>query len=325
MIATLGLIFLCLIGAALFAGSETGVYSLGALRLRHRRSLGIVRAERLGRLMEHPETLLITFLVGNNLVVDLASVQTTILFQNWYSPTAAELAATLVLTPAVLILGEMAPKDILRQRADDFVYGLSGFISAMRWLLHPVVWPLRQLSRALVRWLNLADTSSEALFTVRRLEFYLERGQQQGVLSDTQDELARNVLKLRQARLRDVMIPLAKLRMLDTTAGRAEIEGMFRAHRHGRLPVFRRRRHDIVGVVRVLDVILSPEGKDFEAKDLMRPIPALSLDTSIDEAVQILRRSGQLMASVYRTPGKALGIVTLKDLVEQIVGELKSW
>ncbi|MBI4575430.1 MAG: DUF21 domain-containing protein [Planctomycetes bacterium] len=307
--------------AGLFAGCETGAYSVHRLRLRVRAEEGRPDALRVRRLLADPQRLIVTTLVGNNLAGYLMAYVTTEEAVRLLGPAHAELAATLALTPLVWLVGELVPKELFRRRPDVLLYRASRFLRVWEVLLLPAVLVLLAYARALERLVHGGGRPvKEAFLTERRMAYYLSAGTQEGVLTQYQDEMARNVISLRQRSLRDVVIPLARVDMVKNTADGEAVLELARRKGHSRYPVYRRRRGHVVGVVNLHDLAYR-ERPGGPIKPITRDLMSLPPEMPVDDALMRMQASRYPMALVARGK-KVVGIVTLKDLVEEIVGDL---
>jgi len=320
---TIGLLVLALllVGSAVFAGSETGFYSLSRVRVEIRAREGH-RIARLVRWLQRDDTaLLITILIGNNLAAQLATYQAEDLIGRFVPPVAIEVVVTLCLSPLLFLFGEVFPKDLFRRRPHALIGVTAPFIALCRVLFWPVerlLWLVTTLlSRVLGRGARLGS-QVRGREAVLRL---LEEGAQTGAIERSAEALARNVLKLRTTRVSDCMIPWEDVRTLDASASVSEQHRTVTESLHTRLPVVGT-EGAIEGYVHQLDVLGA--GRSDQAPGPVRRALAIEADTSVDRALARLRADGQRMA-ILGSLKAPVGLVTLKDLLEEISGDLADW
>ncbi len=323
-------VFVAIFG--LFSGSEIGLYCVNQTRLRLAVHRGKPEAVRLQALFADRAGLLFTTLLAQNLANYLAPVCLTIAFlETLATDTAevrerrAELYTTIILTPVVFVFGEVVPKNLFQRSADQLMHRISGLLRVTHVLFQMtgLVWLQRRISEFMISRLNRTPTSGSALHT--RLDIYqmLREGAAEGALSLTQSAILERVHRLESVQVRTVMVPWNQVQMLPADATREQIESLIRQARHSRLPVYRDDRRNIVGVVHIIDVLTSPAGKPLG--DMMRRPIELDADIPVRDALLTLQRECRRMAIVIDPRGRCLGILTVKDLVEEIIGELAAW
>ena len=312
-------IIVCVLMEGLFSGAEIGFYSVNRLRLRSRVEAKSRRSAALRKLVDRPDTTMMTTLIGTNVMVYAASALATGLFSGSRSP---ELLATLVMTPVIFVFGEMIPKDIFHRRADSFMYYLAGPIDALRFL----VWPVTTVLRGLV-WLVTGGKSAEqsgAAFSRAALAEWIAEGKREGVLTDYQHALSANVMGLMKKRVSSAMIPMGEATVLSADLAGEELRDAVKHAGCSRLPVVSGPEMSIVGVLHTLDYIRAAE-KNPPLGDLVRRAVEVKHTDGITSVLVALQRARGQMAIVLDDAGRPAGVVTVKDLVEEIVGELQDF
>ncbi len=316
--AALLLLALGFLFSALFSGAETGAYTFN--RTRHR--LRVADRDRRARLVERLTRDLTGFvvicLIGTNLANTLVSYASTVALEQ-VGVSAAELVATLAIGPLLFIVGELAPKELYRRHPDRLLYATAPVVATARLLLWPAVAALALFTRALRRGLESdarADGAAE-----ERLRQLIIAGGADGTVTDYQATLAQNIFSLRTRRVRHVMVPLGKVRMFEAAQGLEEARAEAREHGHGRYPVYRHRPEQVVGVVDAYELEFD-EHPGVTIRNYVAPALTIDPEEKVAEALVRLRRARARLAVVTRAD-RALGIVTAKDLVEEITGELQ--
>lgn len=312
----LGFLFL----SAIYSGSETGVYSVSRIRLDAEAREGRRAARLLLRLLRDDAGLLITLLIGNNLMLLILTGE----FEERLVPAGLpswtrEIVVALALTPVVFLLGELLPKDVFRRRPHRFLSLAAPVISVSRLLFLPLAAPLVALSVGLERLFGLRRTEVARALGREEMLDILEEGTRTGALAPHAEELARNVLVLRETPVQRVMLPWKKVCTVDLDLSAKEARAVVEESEYTRLPALRTEDgasgRRVVGYVHQLDVL----GGEEEAATSLRPLPAFAPDLPIDRALARLRISGQRLALVG-LPETPRGLVTLMDLVAAISG-----
>lgn len=329
MLTTLLLIagfLLAVMASGLFSGAEMGIYSLNKLRLRMRSDRGERPARRLQPAMEHYEGLVSSTLIGTNIADYVASATITALFLGYVGPGSAEFYATAIVTPALLVFGNIVPKERFRRHTDQLMYGNSLVLTAWntlcRWTGFP--WLLSRLSRVLLRLVDplAADAQRPALPRARMLRM-LREGLERGDLTPFQRDTFERVMGLSRTRVARVMVPRQRAAMIPDTISREDFLRIARMAHFSRLPVYRRSPRRVIGVVSVFDVLTDPDQRPIS--EFTRDILELRITDSVPTAMRRLQGAHEMIAVVCDQRGECVGLLTMKDLVEEIVGELDVW
>lgn len=309
------LLLVTLVFSGLFAGLETGVVSLNRVRLRVRARRNDASAQALLRLLHRPERVLSTFLVGNTLCnVGGGALATTWAVERLHDETAGSLLATLVMSALLLVGSEVAPKAYFRIRAESAVPRFLWFIRAAEVLFYPVVWAVT----GLLGWFT--GRSGRSAFVTREELRQLVR-EAGGGLGIREQRMLQSVFDFGRTIIREVMIPLPEVVSIPETASPADLLDILRRHRYTRVPVYRNRVDTIVGMVNVFTVLQDAEPSGSIASHV-RPIHVVPETSRIQHVLVELQRRRETMALVVNEFGTCIGIVTVEDIVEEIMGEL---
>ncbi len=316
-IAWLALAAAGLVGSAVWSGVETGCYTLNRVRLSVRASGGDRAAIRLRRSIERPESLLATLLVGNNISNYLGAFGMTALLGGLgYSESKVVLVNTMVLTPLVLVFCESLPKEIFRRASDTLTYRFAGMLELcsrlfnLLGILPLLVW----IGRGIGRLVGLS--SGVELATSReRVAMLLKEGGASGTISDTQSTLIDRATAFTRATVGQEMIPWTRVRTIPSDIPAPQAAKAVIAAGHAAFPLVDRAGR-IKGTARAIDVLLDP---DAPLDTHRKPPVFVREETRVVEALRLLQASGQSLAIVERG-GRPVGIVTVKDLVEPLVG-----
>ncbi len=323
----------CVALSAVFSGAETGMYTISRLRLLvavHRKQRDAVLLQKL--LADQPG-LLSTTLLGTNLANYLAPLCLTAIFLQAAEPgvnehvqeAKAELYTTLILTPIVFIFAELVPKNVYARHADRFLPRVARFLAISRlfFRLTGIIQLQRVMSNYMFR--RLPHRAGAGTMLGSRFEMFqlLREGAADGALSRTQVLMLERVHKLQTVQVAQTMVPLAQVEMLPAGATREDVEPTIRGTRHSRLPVFDGDRQSVVGIVHVLDILTSPNDSPIEER--ARPSVNIGVRTTVLDALTRLQGERRRVGTIVDAAGRCVGIVTVKDLVEEIVGELAAW
>lgn len=316
--------------AALFNGMETGLYRVNRIRLRLRSDAGNRAASTLSRLLGDLRGTLCACLIGNNssVYITTAVVTTLVARAGWSEGDfGTEIIATAILTPIFFVFTDVTPKGVFAMHADRWMYRVAGILSGAYWLFTAVglVPVLKGISSVVLRFARGRTVQGNPFDARQRMRAFLREGAAEGVISGYQEELIDKVLALRQTGVRQVMIPISRASSVPLDIDRRRFIEQLREHSYSRLPVWEKRADNIVGIVRV-DAVLGAEGDAFDLRGLMSSdFPVVPPDMPVSQAMIRMQRRRAAMAVVQGGRGRAIGILTIKDLVEEIVGELDVW
>jgi CBS domain containing-hemolysin-like protein len=301
-----------------FSGIETGIYALNRVRLRLRTEEKDPRARRVTDLLKRPQITISTILIGNHTANYLATIFCMAAITRWFDVEDPALASTLILTPLLFLFGEIVPKDTFRIRAESLVYLWSAPLAFASIVLRPVAeflfW-LGRVSRALPK----TGVAPDGMLSRERLADLVGEVAEDGVLTEEQNRMVRNVMRVSSVPVADAMVAAERVDTVPPGFTEKDLVATSARHGHSRLPVRDPETGRFTGVVNVLDLVYRDDGvRTREAPT----VPALE---SVEQALYTLRRARRAMGFVVGEDGGTLGIVTVKDLVEEVSGELPAF
>ena len=317
-------IFLCVFGAAFFSGMETGVISIRRLRLRHYLKEGRSEARLLSDFLERPDRLLGTTLVGTNLCVVVASVVSVSLAAGLWGAWG-EPAVSVGMSLVILVFGEYMPKTWFRARPYPRA---ARFVRLLRvaWLvLKPVVTVVTWLAGLLIPGADTSRDTLSQLATRAELKLLAREGERHGVLTPDERSMIHRIIELSEKTARDVMESRSDMTCVDSLATVSEFLDTARKAGYTRFPVFDAEQDQFVGMVNVFDVLTAGDARRKRPlSEFLRPPVLISAETPADDIFPRLRGAGQPMGMVVEgDAGQAvIGLVTMEDVLEEIVGEL---
>jgi putative hemolysin len=313
--------------SAFFSGTETGTYCLNRVRLNVRSGQNDVRARRLMALLERPQDLVITTLLGTNVADYLATVFVTALLLHFaISQRFSEVYATAIVTPLILVFGGVIPKDWFQRESDRLMYPLASPLTwcwrLARWT--GLLWVLGMLTHHLIRRIDPQHVGTEEdLLPRTRIRRLLSEAAASRGLSAFQRDTLERVLHISQVRVANVMVPRQRAAIVPVDIPRGELLRIARMAHFSRLPVYRDDRRRIVGIVNVYHVLTDDEERPIA--DHVQPATFVQATETVPAALLKMQQARQVMAIVTDPAGNCLGLFTMKDLVEEIVGELAAW
>lgn len=333
LLAFLGLLIL----SAGFSASETAYFSLSQLRLKKREDEGDADAGRILAVLADKQRLLMSILLGNTLVNVAATTLATVLILRWVeqaawvgslpfgSPRQVGVAlASLVMTLLILTFGEVFPKTVAIHHAERLAVWLLLPLRFLLAIFAPVTWAMAGLLRLLFS--DRADWNQKlgSTISMEEIDTYFSLGEETGAIESDEKEMISSVFEFGDTTVREVMKPRIDIRALPLTADRAQVLAMIREDGHSRVPVYQDNIDKIEGVLYVKDLFLRYDemAAEFNLKKLIRPAYFVPETKKLDDLLREFQRRKIHLAIVVDEFGGTSGLVTLEDLLEEIVGEI---
>ena len=309
---------LCIVLSGLFSATETAYSTASKVRLTTMSDEGDKKAGKVLKLLNNYEKVLFTVLVGNNIVNITATTLATLLFIAMMGDIGATVS-TIVITVVVLLFGEISPKMLAKQHPEGFAKNVYGFLRACMFILTPITFILdgwKWLLSKMFRFPQTASFSEEELITI------VETAENEGQLEKHESELIRSAIEFEDLDVRDIMVPRVNVEAVPEDATMEEIYKVFVESGYSRLPVYRDDIDTIVGILHEKDfsVLLHDGGTDI--KPLIKKCIYLTQSIKISTALGMLQKEKIHMAIVVDEFGGTDGIVTLEDILEELVGEI---
>ncbi len=313
------LILVC--GSAFFSASETALTSLNKIKLRNMAEENVKNADKVQKLIDDPNKLLSSILIGNNLVNNAAAALTTMIAVSLLGGQSGVGAATMVITIIILIFGEITPKTLASQNAEKVSLGVANIISFVVLLSTPVVKVMNLITSGLIHILGGNSTEKVPTITEAELKTMVNVSHEEGVLEIDERRMINNVFDFGDSKAKDVMTPRTDMICLEDNISYDQIVSIFKEERFSRLPVYHESVDNIIGVLYVKDIIFIDE-QHFKITDYMRE-PFFTYESkSISELFSEMRSNRIPIAVILDEYGGTSGLVTLEDMVEEIVGDI---
>ncbi|WP_436925306.1 hemolysin family protein [Halosimplex amylolyticum] len=328
-IATAGvLLIVVLIGlSAFFSSSEIAMFSLPAHRVEALVEDGRRGANTLKGLKDDPHRLLITILVGNNLVNIAMSSIATGLFGLYMSQGQAVLAATFGITAIVLLFGESAPKSYAVENSESWSLRISRPLKLAEYVLMPLIVFFDYLTRIVNKVTGGRSAIEESYVTREEIREMIETGEREGVLDEEEREMLQRTLRFNNTIAKEVMTPRLDMDAISTDASISEAIEQCIHSGHARLPVYEGSLDNVIGVVHIRELVRDQnygetEDGDLELEDLIEPTLHVPESKNVDDLLTEMRNERLHMVIVIDEFGTTEGLVTMEDLTEEIVGEI---
>ena len=317
------LLSVCLVLSALFSASETAFIALSRARVMHLVNTGKPGAQRVSQLRERPEKLLATVLLGNNLVnTAAATLATAVAISLIDSTNLAILIATVTITLLLLVFGEILPKTVAWRRAEVVAFALSRPLTVVGWVLSPAIRLLQGISYLVSRLLGI--TARRFPVTEEDIRAMISVGAQAGAVERTEAELLEKVFHFGDRQVQEIMTPRIEIAWVEKGATLADFLKSYSQETHTRFPVYEGDTENVVGILLVKDVLLSmAQGgvrDDSLVGDNLRPAYFVPETKLVAQLFSEMRLGGWQMAMVIDQHGGVAGLVTMKRLLEVIVG-----
>lgn len=317
------LMIIVLIGlSAFFSSAETALTMVSRTRMITLAQDGKRRAVWVLKLINNPSKLLSTILIGNNIVNISASSLTTILASR-IGGYATGIAAG-CLTLIILILGEITPKSIATIQAERMSLIYSPIILFLSYVLTPVIWILNLICNGILFLLRV-DPSAKQVMSEKELRLLVDESHEDGVIEKEEKEMINNVFDFGDSKAKDVMTPRVDVVCICVDDSYEDIISVYAEHKYTRIPVYEDNPDNIIGVLNIKDLLyeLSCHHTDFSLRDLLwKPYFATEFQKT-SELLAVIRKADSNMAIVLDEYGALAGLVTMEDLLEEIVGELR--
>lgn len=305
--------------SAFFSSAETALSTVNRVRMRTLEDEGDKRAARVNKILERYSKMLSAILIGNNVVNLSASALATTLAMRISFPVGI---ATGILTIVVLLCGEILPKTWAMHSSEKLSLAYSGIVYVLMQILTPVIFIVDKLANALLHLLHV-DPNKKVSMTEADLRTYVEVGHEDGVIESEEREMIYNVFDFSDALAKDIMIPRINMVTVDVNDTYEEVLGVFRESMYTRLPVYQDDKDNIIGVINIKDFILTKDPKTFQVKDILRDAHYTYEYKKVADLLIEIREKTTNVTFVLNEYGATVGMITLEDLLEEIVGEIR--
>lgn len=316
------LIFLIIlvILSGFFSSAETALSTVNRVRMRTLEEEGNKRAARVNRILENYSKMLSAILIGNNIVNLSASALATTLA---IKINLAVGIATGILTIVILLCGEIVPKTWAMTSSEKISLSYSGIIYGLMQLLTPVILVVDKLSNGILRLMHIDPNSKMDTMTEAELRTYVDVSHEDGVIENEEKEMIYNVFDFSDALAKDIMIPRINMVTVGIQDSYEKVLSVFRESMYTRLPVYQDDKDNIIGIINIKDFILSDDEEHFDVKNILRDAHYTYEFKKVADLLIEIREKTTNVIFVLNEYGATVGMITLEDLLEEIVGEIR--
>lgn len=315
------IVFLILL-SAFFSSAETSMTAANRIHIRSLAEQGNKRAIVLEKVISNSGKMLSTILIGNNIVnIAASSLATTFTIKvlgNMYIGVA-----TGVMTLLVLLFGEITPKTIATLQADRLALAYARPVYWLMTILTPVIFIVGKLAGGILFVLRIDPNARQGTITEHELRSMVNASQENGVIEREEKQMIYNVFDFGDSTAKDVMIPRIDMTFIDVESTYKELMDIFKEDMHTRFPVFEDNTDNVIGIINIKDLLLYPENEEFSIRKILRePYFTYEYKRTTDLMME-MRKASVNLAIVLDEYGSTAGLVTLEDLLEEIVGEIR--
>ena len=316
------ILVILLLLSAFFSSAETALTTVNKIRMRTLSEAGNKKADRVLRVTKDSHKMLSAILIGNNIVnLSASSLATTLAIQYFKSYGAG--IATGILTLLILIFGEISPKTLATMYADEMALHISGIIGSLMWLLTPVIFIVNKLSMGFLFLLRVDPNKAKSIMTEEEIRTIVDVGEETGVIETEEREMIHNLFDFGDSEAKEVMVPRIDMTFVPVDASYEEILEVFREDKFTRLPVYEDTTDNVIGILNMKDLLLCQDISTFSVKEAIRePFFTFEHKNTADLFIE-MRQSSISLAIVLDEYGVTAGLITLEDLLEEIVGEIR--
>ncbi len=322
-------VLLILLGlSAFFSSAETALTTVNRIRMRSLADEGDKRAKMVLKITDDSGKLLSAILIGNNIVNLSASSLTTTLAYDLTSNVAGPIAsyavaiATGILTVLILIFGEITPKTVATINSDKLSLVYAYPIHFIMTILTPISIVINMLARVIFFILRVDPNAKPEAITEEELRTIVDVSHESGVLEEEEREMIKNVFDLGDAKAKDVMVPRVNVIFADVDSTYKELIELFREHKFTRLPVYEETTDNVIGTINMKDLLLYDNTAEFQIREFLRDAYFTYEHKNISELLVEMREASYNIAIVLDEYGETAGLITLEDILEEIVGEI---
>ncbi len=314
------ILIILLMLSAFFSSAETALTTVNKIRIRSLAEEGSKSAKTVLKITDDSGKMLSAILIGNNIVnLSAASLTTSLAYSLGGSMVAVANAA---LTVAILLFGEITPKTMASIHAEKMSLAYAAIINLFMKIATPVIFLINGLAKGVLILFRIDPNARNDIMTETELRTIVDVSHEEGVIESDEKEMIYNVFDLGDAKAKDVMVPRVHVTFADVNSTYEELIDIFREDKFTRLPVFEETTDNVIGTINMKDLLLFDNTKEFHIKDILREAYFTYEYKNISELLVEMRQASFNIAIVLDEYGETAGLITLEDLLEEIVGEI---
>ena len=317
------LIILGVMGSAFFSSSETALTSLNVFKIRQMEENGVENSSLVRRLTDDIGKVLTTILIGNNIVNIVTTTIATIFFTDLLGSSGA-VVSTIILTLTILIFGEVTPKNIATSSSEKLALKVAKPIKFFDFILKPLSFFLQSITNFLTKIIIGENSQKGDLVTEEDLKTIVDVSEEQGVINDQESEIINNVFEFGDSDVEDIMTARTNMEAIAVDMEDKELKDFLKNCKHSRIPVYGKSIDNIIGILHMKDIVaFIAEDKDLNIEEMVRPAFYVYDNMHIFDLFKSMRGENVSLAIVIDEYGGTSGIVTIEDIVEELVGEIE--
>ena len=322
------LILMALIGlSAFFSSAETALVTVNKIRIRNLIEEGSRRAVILSKVIEDQGKMLSAILIGNNIVNISASSLATIMVTRWLSGTGlAAVAAgisTGALTLIVLVFGEITPKTCATIHSEKIALAYARIIYTWMFIATPLIFIMNNLSMGILFLMRIDPNDKSDSYTEEEIRTIVDVSHEEGVIEPGEREMINNVFDFGDANAKDIMVPKVDMSFLNMNATYNDMMELYKENKYTRYPVYEETTDNVIGMINVKDLLIYEDKEHFDARNILRSVLYTHEHKKTSDLLLEMKKSSTNLAIVLDEYGVTSGMVTIEDLLEEIVGDIR--
>lgn len=306
--------------SAFFSGTETAFASLNRIRMKHEAENGDVRAKRAIDISDNFDAAITTILIGNNIVNIASTAIATVLFTKLL-PSSGAAVSTVVMTVLVLIFGEVLPKSFAKENSEGLALKVSGILSVLMTIFKPAVWFFKTLKK-LASKMSKA-TEEQPSVTEEELKYIIETIETEGVLEEQERDLVQSALDFDDISVKEILVPRVDMFAVDVKEDIDTILSQVMEEHYSRVPVYEKSIDNIIGILSIRDLMEAKvKGEEINIREMLNQAIFIHRSMKVSAALNVLKKNKQHMAVVTDDYGGTKGLVTMEDILEELVGDI---
>ena len=317
------LILVILLGlSAFFSSAETSLTTANRIRIMNLAEEGNKRAAMLLKVVDDSGKMLSAILIGNNIVNILASSMATVLATRLFGSKGVGIA-TGILTVLILVFGEITPKTLATSNAEKIGLLYAPIVYYFMKAFTPVIYIINKLSRGVLKLLRVNPDDKNGTMTENELRTIVDVSHEEGVIESEERQMICHVFDFGDSLAKDIMVPRVDMIFAHVDATREELIELFKKEKFTRLPVYEETTDDVIGILNIKDLLLYDNDMEFHVRDILRSAYFTYEYKKTSELMIDMKQDSNNLAIVLDEYGATAGLITLEDLLEEIVGEIR--
>ena len=307
--------------SAFFSSSETALTSVNIFKIRQMEKNGVEKAPLVRKLVDNIGSVVTTILIGNNIVNIVTTTIATIFFTEVMGPKGAVISP-IILTIVVLIFGEVTPKNIAAANSEKLALAVARPIRLIDIVLKPLNFILGKITGAITK-IFVGEEEESSLVTEEDLKTIVDVSEEQGVINNEESEMINNVFEFGNSYVSDIMTARTNMEAISIESDQEELNEMLKETNHSRIPVYGKNIDNILGILHMKDIVSTiADGKELNLEEIIRPAYYVYDNMHIFDLFTNMRSENVSLAIVIDEYGGTSGLVTIEDIVEELVGEI---